>query len=88
MIGHTNTKGKHLSNFLGFAVKLTFRRGSWEKERTMDILPPENLVVETKIDDGVFVRNEQPLYRYKNLWYVPDGSMYVYYTPTHWREIL
>ena len=48
----------------------------------------ENLMVETKIDDGVFIRNQQPLYRCKNLWYVPDGSMYVYYTPTHWREIL
>lgn len=43
--------------------------GEWK--RTMDILPPENLVVETKIDDGVFVRNEQPLYRYKNLWFAP-----------------
>lgn len=59
--------------------------GEWK--RTMDILPPEHLVVETKIDDGVFIRNQQPLYRCKNLWYVPDGSMYVYYTPTHWREI-
>ena len=59
--------------------------GEWK--RTMDILPPETLVVETKIDDGAFVRNEQPLYRQKNLWFAPDGSMYVYYTPTHWREI-
>ena len=39
--------------------------GEWK--RTMDILPPENLMVETKIDDGVFIRNQQPLYRYKNL---------------------
>ena len=20
------------------------------------------------------------------LWFFPDGSMYVYYTPTHWRD--
>lgn len=59
--------------------------GEWK--RTIDILPPEHQVVETKIDDGVFIRNQQPLYRQKNLWYVPDGSMYVYYKPTHWREI-
>lgn len=59
-----------------------------EWKRTIDILPPVYLVVETKIDDGVFCRNQQPLYRCKNLWYVPDGSTYVYYTPTHWREIL
>jgi hypothetical protein len=26
-----------------------------------------------------------PLKRQGNLWYTPDGSMYVYYTPTHWR---
>lgn len=24
----------------------------------------------------------------KNLWFLPDGSMYVYYTPTHWRSVL
>ena len=59
--------------------------GEWK--RTLDILPPENLVVETKIDDGKFIRNEQQLYRYGNLWFIPDWNMYVYYTPTHWREI-
>ena len=58
-----------------------------EWKRTLDILPPEHLVVETKIDDGKFIRNEQRLKRYRNLWFSPDGSMYVYYTPTHWREM-
>ena len=48
-------------------------------------LPPENTVVETKIDDSKGCRNEGKLYRYKNLWFLPDGSIYVYYTPTHWR---
>ena len=46
---------------------------------------PEGVVVETKIDDGVYVRNVQDLKRRGNLWFFPDGSMYVYYTPTHWR---
>lgn len=49
-------------------------------------LPPENKTVETRIDDGKYIRNEQELKRRKNFWYLPDGSMYVYYTPTHWRD--
>lgn len=50
------------------------------------ILPPNHLVVETKIDDESGLRNQQELKRQNNLWFFPDGSMYVYYTPTHWRE--
>lgn len=46
---------------------------------------PEGVTVDTKIDDVNGVRNEQPLRRSGRLWFVPDGSMYVYYTPTHWR---
>ena len=53
--------------------------------RTRDILPKEHVIVETKIDDGN--GHQQNLYRYGNLWFFPDGSMYVYYTPTHWREM-
>lgn len=50
-------------------------------------LPPDNRVVMTMIDDGNGKRNEQPLKRRGNLWFVPDESMYVYYSPTHWREM-
>lgn len=49
-------------------------------------LPPDGVVVMTKIDtwkEGK--RNEQPLKRQGTLWFLPDGSMYVYYTPTHWK---
>jgi hypothetical protein len=46
---------------------------------------PENEVVQTKIDDEKGVRNEADLKRICGLWFLPDGSMYVYYTPTHWR---
>lgn len=46
---------------------------------------PDRTVVETKIDDEKGVRNEQTLKRIGNLWFYPDGSMYVYYMPTHWR---
>ena len=48
-------------------------------------LPPEGLIVETKIDDEHGCRNKGRLYRRGKLWFLPDGSMYVYYTPTHWR---
>lgn len=49
--------------------------------------PEEHVVVETKIDDVNGCRNEQKLYRQGGLWFIPDGSMYVYYRPTHWRSI-
>lgn len=49
------------------------------------LLPPDGVIVETKLDDAKGVRNEQKLKRRGNLWFFPDGSMYVYYTPTHWH---
>lgn len=48
---------------------------------------PDNQVVMTKIDDEDGVRNECPLRRCGNLFYFTDDSMYVYYRPTHWREM-
>jgi len=48
---------------------------------------PEDVVVETKIDDQYGVRNIQEMKRRGNMWWYPDGSMYVYYTPTHYRLI-
>lgn len=48
--------------------------------------PPENELVDTKIDDENGVRNEQPMKLSRNLWWIRDGSMYVYYAPTHWRK--
>lgn len=50
--------------------------------------PPENIEVETKIDDYKGIRNIQSLKLSNNLWWFPDMSMYVYYTPTHWRYII
>lgn len=50
-------------------------------------LPDDGVVVETKIDideNGKHC-NVQALKRKDRLWFHPDGSMYVYYTPTHWR---
>lgn len=53
---------------------------------TADSLPPEGVPVLTKIHDGAGCRNEQMLKRRGRLWFFPDDSMYVYYTPTHWQE--
>lgn len=49
--------------------------------------PPENVPLETKIHDRSGDRNVQILFRQGKLWFVPDGSMYVYYEPTHWRYL-
>lgn len=56
--------------------------------KVKDQLPPKKTVVLTKIDDGYGVpRNVQELKLENTLWFFPDGSMYVYYTPTHWKPI-
>jgi hypothetical protein len=46
--------------------------------------PPTDVVLNFKIDDTDGVRNERPLIKKGNLYWHTDGSMYVYYTPTHW----
>jgi hypothetical protein len=47
--------------------------------------PPQGVVVETKLADPD--RNEQKLKLNGRLWWLADGSMYVYYEPTHWRYV-
>ena len=52
--------------------------------------PEKGVLVDTKIHDENGCRNETRLKRdgqNGNLWFVADGSMYVYYVPTHWRYI-
>ena len=49
-------------------------------------LAPADEVVWTKLDDEHGERNVGKLKRQGNLWYTPDGAMYVYYTPTHWHR--
>lgn len=58
-----------------------------EWTKTSEAIPAPGIPVETKIDDDKGVRNEQDLMQVasNHLWWFPDGSMYVYYTPTHWR---
>lgn len=49
--------------------------------------PPKNTAVNTCIIDKDGQRNESKLKLINNLWFIPDGSMYVYYTPTHWHSL-
>jgi hypothetical protein len=62
--------------------------GHWQTIETA----PEGVAVMTKIDDAYGVRNEQLLVKRtripgetRPLFWFADGSMYVYYEPTHWR---
>lgn len=55
----------------------------WEPIHTA----PEGIEIMTKIDDARGVRNVQSLKRCGGLFFFPDGSMYIYYTPTHWRHL-
>lgn len=48
---------------------------------------PEGVIIKTKVDDVNGVRNEQTLIKQGNLFFTPDKSMYVYYTPTHWDYV-
>ena len=56
---------------------------SWQPIETA----PEGQPVMTKIDDARGLSNEQPLKRQGNLWFFVDGSMYIYYRPTHWKPL-
>ena len=46
---------------------------------------PVGVSILTKVDDDEGVRNVQILIRKGDLFYLPDMSMYVYYSPTHWK---
>lgn len=56
----------------------------WNK--TIDIFPKEGKIVNTKIADEGGERLVQKLIYSNNLWWHTDMSMYVYYTPTHWKK--
>lgn len=59
-----------------------------EWNRTDIILPEEGKIIDTKVEDFSGGHNFQKLKLVGKLWFEPDGSMYVYYTPTHWRNPL
>lgn len=45
--------------------------------------PPTDQVVQVLTPGG----DVRPLIFAATLWWLPDRSMYVYFTPTHWRPI-
>lgn len=48
--------------------------------------PKDGEIVWTKIDDHRGERNVQKLKKQGNLWFTPDGAIYVYYEPTHYSN--
>ncbi len=44
--------------------------------------PPEGEVVEVQNNGGAHLK------RVGRLWFFPDASMYVYYTPEFWRSVV
>ena len=75
-----NTATDHLLHLLG--------RETIEKQmdamiaRTRDLRVGMGTLVQTISPGGI----RQPLRRQGRLWFVPDGSIYVYYTPMFWRR--
>jgi len=55
---------------------------------TKNQLPPEGVLVHTKIDDGVVRSNERSLVRKEKFYFHHDMTTYVYYTPSHWAEFI
>lgn len=49
--------------------------------------PPAGIKVLTKIEDYRGTRNVQEMIYERNLWWLKDRSMYVYYEPTHWKNL-
>ncbi len=46
-------------------------------------VPPNGVVVDTVSPNGL----QQKLKRIDNLWFSPDGAIYMYYTPARWRHV-
>lgn len=54
-----------------------------EWTRTDWRLPPSGATVEVVTPGG----DQRVLVYESDLWWLPDQSMYVYFTPTHWRSV-
>lgn len=86
-------EGEKIFNHTGYE----FVKDKWKKHSldgwisVSEQLPPCDEVVNTKIfDEENGERNIQQLKQMTGTgrhWWFPDGSMYVYYTPTHWQPI-
>lgn len=53
---------------------------------TKNRTPPENQIVETKIDNEKGLRKHLYLVYHEGQWWQPDMSVRVHHTPTYWKE--
>jgi len=77
--------GQSAARMFGETSVEDFEMNDWI--HVSSLMPKSGEEVETKIDDLNGCRNVQRLKFQNNLWWFPDMSMYVYYSPTHWRPI-
>ena len=54
----------------------------WDWRNVANDPPPDGQVVQVFNNEGAMLK------RSGNLWFLPDGSMYVYYTPEWWRPVV
>jgi len=80
-----NASRQPASGLSGETFVEDFEMNEWISVNSL--LPASGQEVETKIDDSKGCRNVATLKFKSNLWWFPDMSMYVYYSPTHWRPI-
>lgn len=66
---------------------IQFVSDNWGWTSVLDSLPPEGVEVSVKIDDDQGLRNCTTLIYNRNLWWTADYSVYVYWTPTHWKHL-
>ena len=56
-------------------------------KQTSEVKPPNGKAVVTCIKDRNGVHNYTILFFNNGLWWHRDKSMYIYYAPTHWKEM-
>lgn len=61
--------------------EVVFKMSNWNQTKIK--LPEEGKVVITISYGGI----EQELVRKGNLWFYPDYSSYIYYSPVYWKYI-
>lgn len=78
-LGDAETDRHRLANL----VSTTVSAGGWMPSDTA----PQGELVEATIIDEVGHRPVERLRRSGRLWFVPDGTTYVYWSPSHWRPV-
>lgn len=61
-----------------------YMEGGWKFTQTTPA--PEGVILDTKYHDDDGCMHKRPMILRDRVWGSPDGELYVYYRPTHWRE--